>query len=97
MKARFFAVVLFSAFIGQINTASAQGAGTYYGSYYYYYGSPAALCCTWSAINLGWAYTRGQPPGDGAPYPAMQMADGTLACLHSNYRPFSNGLCRRIW
>jgi hypothetical protein len=97
MRAKIFAAILFSAFISQINTASAQGAGTYYGSYYYYYGSPAALCCAWSAIDLGWTYTRNQPPGDSGPYPATRMSDGTLACEHNNYRPFAGGWCRRIW
>jgi hypothetical protein len=97
MRAKIFGAILFTAFISQIHPASAQAAGTYYGSYYYYYGSPAALCCTFSAVDLGWAYTRNQPPGDAAPYPALRMADGTLACEHSNFRPFAGGWCRRIW
>jgi hypothetical protein len=97
MRAKIVAAVLFTGFITQINTASAQAGGTYYGSYYYYYGSPAALCCALSPIDLGWAYTRNQPAGDSAPYPALRMADGTLACEHSNYRPFAGGWCRRIW
>jgi len=97
MRANIFAVVLFTGVVCHINTASAQAGGTYYGSYYYYYGSPAATCCALSAIDLGWAYTRNQPPGDSAPYPALRMADGTLACEHSNYRPFRGGWCRRIW
>lgn len=97
MRAKIFAAVLFNTFIIQINTAYAQPAGTYYGSYYYYYGSPAALCCAWSPTNLGWTYTRNQPPGGGAPYPALRMSDGSLACEHGNYRPFRSGLCHRIW
>jgi hypothetical protein len=37
-----------------------------------------------------------QPVGYGEPYPAARMADGTLACEHSNYRPIRSW-CRRIW
>jgi hypothetical protein len=97
MRAKIFGGVLFAAFISQIHTASAQAGGTYYGSYYYYYGSPAAFCCALAPIDLGWAYTHNQLPGDGPPYPALRMADGTLACEHSNYRPFAGGWCRQIW
>ena len=91
MKA-IFAAVLCTAIIGQIGAASAQYLGL--SGDYYYYGSPA--CCALSPANLGWAYTRNQPMGYGGPYPATQMADGTLACEHSNFRPI-RGWCRRIW
>ena len=47
--------------------------------------------------NSGWAFTRNQPVGDIAPYPALQMPDGTLGCEHSNYRPHRDGWCQRIW
>jgi hypothetical protein len=95
MKAIFAAALCAAATICQPSTASAQ----YYGpaALYYSYGSPAGACCALVPMNLGWAYTRGQPPGDTAPYPAMLMADGTLACAASNYRPFRGGWCRRIW
>jgi hypothetical protein len=33
-----------------------------------------------------------QPVGYGEPYPAARMADGTLACEHSNYRLFVVGV-----
>jgi hypothetical protein len=94
MKLIVAAVFCTAAVIGQISTASAQ----YYGppGGYYYYGSPAGSCCALTPIDLGWAYTRNQPVGYGEPYPAMRMADGTLACPHSNYRPI-HGWCQRIW
>jgi hypothetical protein len=89
-------VVLFTATaIGQASKASAE----YYGppGGYYYYGSGAGICCALSPVDLGWAYTRYQPVGDGEqPYPATRMTDGTLACEHRNYRPI-RGLCQRIW
>jgi hypothetical protein len=101
MKATIFAAVLCTAAIGQVNTASAQyyGSASYYGpaSLYYNYGSPAGGCCALVTMDLGWAFTRSQPAGDVAPYPALRMADGTLGCEHSNYRPFRGGWCRRIW
>jgi hypothetical protein len=95
MKATIFAAVFCTAVIGQINTASAQ----YYGpaSLYYHYGSPAGACCALVPMDLGWAFTRNQPAGHAAPYPALQMADGTLGCEHANYRPARSGWCRRIW
>jgi len=92
MKA-IFAAAFSVAVIGHISTASAQYNGPLGG--YYYYGSPAGNCCALSPLNLGWAYTRNQPVGYGASYHAMAMADGTLACEHSNYRPI-RGWCRRI-
>jgi hypothetical protein len=94
MKLIVAAVLCTAAVISQISTASAQ----YYGppGGYYYYGSPAGICCAQLPIDLGWAYTRNQPVGDGEPYPARRMADGTLACAHSNYRPI-HGRCQRIW
>ena len=87
------AVVLCFAALGQINTASAQ---QFYWPGYYYYGTGADLCCVLTTIDLGWAYTRNQPAGEVRPYPPLRMADGTLACSHSNYRPI-RGWCRRIW
>jgi hypothetical protein len=96
MRAKIFTAALCTAVISQINTASAQ----YYGppGGYYYYGSPAGICCALAPRDLGWEYTRIQLPVDyGKPYPALRMADGTLACEHSNYRPFRGGWCRRIW
>jgi hypothetical protein len=94
MKLIVAAVLCTAAVIGQISTASAQ----YYGppGGYYYYGSPAGICCALTPQDLGWVYTRNQPVGYGEPYPAMQMADGTLACSNSNYRPI-HGWCQRIW
>jgi hypothetical protein len=94
MKAIFATFFCTAAFIGQTSTASAQ----YYGSPggYYYYGSPAGICCALSPLDLGWAYTRNQPVGNGRPYPAARMADATFACEHSNYRPI-RGWCRRTW
>ena len=99
MRAIFAAVICAGAVISQTSTASAQYTTQYYGppGSYYYYGSPAGLCCALQPMNFGWAYTRNQPTGDGGPYPALRMADGTLACEHSNYRPFRGGWCRRIW
>ena len=88
------AAVVCTAVIGQINTASAQYYRPLGG--YYYYGSPAAVCCALEPVDLGWAYTRIQPAGYGGPYPAIRMADGTLACEYSNYRPI-RGRCRPIW
>ena len=95
MKLIVAAVLCTAAVIGQIGTASAQ----YYGppGGYYYWGSPAGNCCALTPPDLGWAYTRNQPAGYGESYPAMQMPDGTLACEHSNYRPFRGVWCRRIW
>ena len=95
MKAIFASALCAAAVICQTSTASAQ----YYGpaAFYYSYGSPAAACCALLPMNLGWAYTRNQPPGDGAPYSALRMADGTLACEQRNYRPMRGGWCRRIW
>jgi hypothetical protein len=58
---------------------------------------PLATAAPWMPPDLGWAYTRNQPAGYGESYPAMRMPDGTLACEHSNYRPFRGGWCRRIW
>ena len=80
--------------VALLNTASAQYYGPLGG--YYYYGSPAAFCCALEPVDLGWAYTRIRPVGSGGPYPAARMADGTLACEYSNYRPI-RGRCRRIW
>jgi hypothetical protein len=73
-------------------TAAARDAGGYH-----YYGSPAELCCALTPVDLGWAFTRSQPPGDVPAYPALRMADGALACEHSNFRPMRGGWCRRIW
>jgi hypothetical protein len=83
-----------AAVLGQPSQASAE----YYGppGGYYYYGSGAGICCAVLPVDLGWAYTRNRPVGDGGAYPALQMPDGTLACEHSNFRPM-RGLCRRIW
>jgi len=103
MRAIFAAVICAGAVISQTSTASAQYATQYTAPYYgppggyYYYGSPAGNCCALLPLNFGWAYTRNQPTGDGGPYPALRMADGTLACEYSNYRPFRGGWCRRIW
>ncbi|SHN87815.1 hypothetical protein SAMN05444170_7385 [Bradyrhizobium erythrophlei] len=83
-----------AAILGQPSKVSAE----YYGppGGYYYYGSGAGICCAVLPVDLGWAYTRNRPVGDGAAYPALQMPDGTLGCEHSNYRPI-RGWCRRIW
>ena len=81
MKAKIFAAVICTAVISQINPASAQYYGPLGG--YYYYGSPAAVCCALTPVDLGWALTRSQPAGNVAPYPALRMADGTLGCEHS--------------
>ena len=88
------AVLCTAAVISRIGTASAQ----YYGppGGYYYYGSPAGIGGALVPRDLGWEYTRVQPVGYGKPYPALRMADGTLACEHSNYRPFPGGWCRRV-
>ena len=93
-----------TAIIGQISTASAQSYGPPAGYYYeppggyYYYGSPAGIYRAQPQIeqSLGWNYTRNQPVGEGGPYPAALMPDGTLGCEYSNYRPI-RGWCRRIW
>jgi hypothetical protein len=77
--------------IGVLGQTSAASAQQY--SFYYYYGAP---CCAPTTIDYGWAYTRNQPAGDVAPYLALRMTDGTLACSHGNYRPI-RGWCRRIW
>jgi hypothetical protein len=94
-KATIFTAVFCTAVLSQIDTASAQ----YYGpaSLYYHYGSPAGACCALVPMDLGWAFTRNQPAGHVAPYPALRMADGTLGCEHANYRPARSGWCRRIW
>ena len=104
MKAIFAAALCTAAVLGQISTASAQSYGTPGGYYYeppggyYYYGSPAGIYYAQPQIeqDLGWNYTRNQPVGDGGPYPAARMPDGTLACEYSNYRPI-RGRCQRIW
>ena len=103
MKPVVGAVLCTAAVVGQISTALAQYYGQPGGYYYYeppggyyYYGSPAGVCCALSPLDLGWAYTRNQPVGYGEPYRATPMADGTLACEHSNYRPI-RGWCQRIW
>jgi hypothetical protein len=91
------AILCCAAIIGQISTASAQ---YYYypPGGYYYYGSPAGIYLPpgQPPQDLGWNYTRNRPVGDGGPYPAAQMPDGTLACEYSNYRPI-RGRCQRIW
>jgi hypothetical protein len=103
MKAKIFAAVICTAAISQISPASAQyygyGQTSYYGpaSMHYHYLSPAGACCALVTVNSGWVFTRSQPVGDVAPYPALRMADGEPACEHSNYRPRRDGLCRRIW
>ena len=94
MRAKIFMTVLCTAVISQISTASAQYYEPLGG--YYYYGSPAGIGGALVLRDLGWEYTRIQPVGDGKPYPALRMADGTFACEHSNYRPFRGGWCRRI-
>ena len=79
MRAKIFTAALCTAVISQINTASAQ----YYEppGGYYYYGSPAGIGGALVPRDLGWEYTRIQPVGYGKPYPALRMADGTLACM----------------
>ena len=69
MKATIFTAVLCTAVISQINTASAQYYGPIGG--YYYYGSPAAVCCALTPVDLGWALTRSHP---------QEMSDLTLPC-----------------
>jgi hypothetical protein len=105
MKAIFAAVLYAAAVISQISTASAQYYGPPGGDYHYglqYYGPPGGYyrygseCCAPQPVDLGWAYTRYQPVGYGESYPARRMADSTLACDHSNYRPI-RGWCQRIW
>ena len=101
MKLIVAAVLCTAAVIGQISTASAQyyrpfTSYQYFRPLTYYYGSPAGSCCALTPLNQGWIYTRDQPVGDGQPYAAVPMADGSLACSHSNYRPI-RGLCQRIW
>ena len=95
MRVTIFTAVLCTEVVSQIDTASAQ----YYGppGGYYYYGSPAALYPVLTPVDLGWFYTRNQPPGYVPAYPAVRMADGALACEHSNYRPIRGSWCRRIW
>jgi hypothetical protein len=95
MKFILAAVLCTAAMIGQISTASAQ---YYYypPGGYYYYGSPAGIYNGQPPQNLGWNYTRNQPVGNGGPYPAVRMPDGTLACEYSNYRPIRSR-CQRIW
>ena len=104
MKAIFAAFLCTAAITGPISPASAQyypPGGYYYyepPGGYYYYGSPAGIYHAQPQIeqDLGWNYTRNQPVGDGQPYPAARMPDGTLACEYSNYRPIL-GRCQRIW
>jgi hypothetical protein len=93
MKLIVSAVLCTAAVNGQISTASAQ----YYGppGGYHYYGSPAGSCCALVPTDFGWLYTRDQPVDYGEPYPALRMADGTLACSNRNYRPI-HGWCMRI-
>lgn len=97
MKATTFTAVICTAVLSQISSASAQTS--YFGpaSMHYHYLSPAGSCCALVTVNSGWAYTRNQAVGDVAPYPALQMADGTLGCEHINYRPRRGGWCQRIW
>jgi hypothetical protein len=102
MKTTIFTAVICTAVISQISPASAQYYGqtsSYYGpaSMHYHYLSPAGACCALVTANSGWAFTRNQPVGDVAPYPALQMPDGALGCEHSNYRPHRDGWCQRIW
>ena len=99
---KILAAVICAAAIYQISPASAQYYGqtsSYYGpaSMYYHYLSPAGACCALVTVNSGWAFTRNQPVSDVGSYPALPMADGTLGCEHSNYRPTRGGWCRRIW
>jgi hypothetical protein len=94
MKLIVAAVLCTAALNGQVSTASAQYYGPLGG--YYYYGSPAGMCCALAPPDLGWAYTRNQPVGNVEPYPAVRMADGTLACENTNYRPM-RGWCQRVW
>jgi hypothetical protein len=102
MKLIVAAVLCTAAVIGQIGTATAQSypPGTYYyynpPGGYYYWGSLSGLYNVLTPQDLGWNYTRNQPVGNGRPYPALRMADGTLACEHSNYRPI-RGWCQRVW
>jgi hypothetical protein len=102
MKATILTAVICTAVISQIGPASAQYLGptsSYYGpaSMHYHYLSPAGACCALVTVNSGWVFTRNQPVGDVAPYPALQMPDGSPACEHSNYRPRRGGFCERIW
>jgi hypothetical protein len=102
MKATILAAAICAAGISHISSASAQYIGptsSYYGpaSMHYHYLSPAGACCALVTVNSGWVFTRNQPVGDVAPYPAVQMPDGSPACEHSNYRPRRSGLCERIW
>ena len=105
MKAKIFTftAVICAAIISQISPASAQyygyGQTSYYGpaSMHYHYLSPAAACCAVVTVDSGWVFTRNQPVGDVAPYPAAQLADGSLGCEHRNYRPHRDGWCQRIW
>lgn len=101
MKATIFTTIICTALVSQIGPASAQyfGQTSYFGpaSMHYHYLSPAGACCALVTVNSGWAVTRNQPAGDVAPYPALQMPDGSPACEHRNYRPRRSGLCERIW
>jgi len=97
MRAKIFTAALCTAVISQVDAASAQYQYYEPPGGYYYYGSPAGIGGALVPRDLGWEYTRIQPVGYGKPYPALRMADGTLACEHSNYRPFRGGWCRRIW
>jgi hypothetical protein len=74
---------------GQVSTVAAGD--------YYYFGTGAIARADLTPVDLGWLYTRNQPVGYDKPYPALRMADGTLACSNSNYRPTRGGWCRRIW
>ena len=101
MKATIFTAVICAVVMSQTSPASAQSYGqmSYFGpaSMHYHYFSPAGSCCALVTVDSGWAYTRNQPVGDVAPYPAVQMADGMLGCEHINYRPRHGGWCQRIW
>jgi hypothetical protein len=85
-----------AASFGQISTASAQ---QYFGptGNYYSFGTGAIARADVAPVDTGWLYTRNQPAGYGRPYPSLRMADGTLACANSNYRPMHDGWCHRIW
>ncbi len=96
MKLIVAAGICIATAFGQVGPAAAQ---QYYGppGDYYYYGTGAIGRADLAPVDLGWLYTRNQPVGYGRPYPALRMADGTLACSNSNYRPTHGGWCRRIW
>ncbi|WP_426528042.1 hypothetical protein [Bradyrhizobium sp. McL0615] len=97
MKAIIFTAAICTAVISQMSPASAQTSYNGPASMHYHYLSPAGACCALVTVNSGWVFTRNQPVGDVAPYPALQMPDGTLGCEHSNYRPHRDGWCQRIW